>query len=253
MLTIKEQLKKKVVKSGNGGAVWVPKAWLGEEVVVILPEKPRLDVRERIIHQLEPHLKDIVSVSLYGSYARGEQTQGSDVDVLVITQEKKHLHIQGLDILSISLHQLQKAIVKYPVLYYHIIQEAQPLVNSPVLQELKKTKVTYKNFKNYLHETKEHLHSNKELVELDKLDGDMLRSTSVAYSSLLRLKGFYIIDCFVKKKVFTSAGFKQWLITHGLEKREFDSAYAIYCGVRDGIAQKTRISIATAEKMLNLL
>ena len=46
-VAIKEQLLKTVVKSGNGGAVWVPKAWLGQEVVVILPQKPKLDVNEK--------------------------------------------------------------------------------------------------------------------------------------------------------------------------------------------------------------
>ena len=33
-LVIKEQLRKKVNKSGNSGAVWVPKAWLGEEILI---------------------------------------------------------------------------------------------------------------------------------------------------------------------------------------------------------------------------
>ena len=57
-LAIKEQIVKTVVKSGNGGAVWVPKDWLGEEVVVILREKPNLEPREKIVHLLEPYLKD---------------------------------------------------------------------------------------------------------------------------------------------------------------------------------------------------
>ena len=43
-LPIKEQLVKRVVRSGNGGAVWVPKDWLGQEVVVILPQKPKLEL-----------------------------------------------------------------------------------------------------------------------------------------------------------------------------------------------------------------
>ena len=35
----REVLQKTVTKSGNGGAIWVPKRWLGEDVVVILPKK----------------------------------------------------------------------------------------------------------------------------------------------------------------------------------------------------------------------
>ena len=47
-LAVREQIVKTVVKSGNGGAVWVPKDWLGQEVVVILPQKPKLEVKEKI-------------------------------------------------------------------------------------------------------------------------------------------------------------------------------------------------------------
>ena len=66
-LSIREQIVKTVVRSGNGGAVWVPKNWLGQEVIVILPQKPKLDVKERIIRLLEPYLKDVISVFIYGS------------------------------------------------------------------------------------------------------------------------------------------------------------------------------------------
>ena len=40
-LEIREQVMKTVVKSGNGGAVWVPRGWLGEEVVVIVDESTK--------------------------------------------------------------------------------------------------------------------------------------------------------------------------------------------------------------------
>ena len=88
-LAVREQIVKTVVKSGNGGAVWVPKNWLGQEVVVILPEKPKFGLKEKIVHLLEPYLKDILSVAIYGSYARNEQAKDSDIDVLVITKDKR--------------------------------------------------------------------------------------------------------------------------------------------------------------------
>src|SRR3989338_8766276 len=92
-LSIREQLVKRVVRSGNGGAVWVPKDWLGQEVIVILPQKPKLELKERIIHLLEPYLKDIISVFIYGSYARHEETKESDIDVVVITEKPLKISI----------------------------------------------------------------------------------------------------------------------------------------------------------------
>ena len=87
-MSVKEQIVKTVVKSGNGGAVWVPKNWLGQEVVVILPDKPKISLKEKIIHILEPHLKEIAALAIYGSYARNEQTEDSDIDILVIAANK---------------------------------------------------------------------------------------------------------------------------------------------------------------------
>src|SRR3989338_11708343 len=89
-LAVKEQLVKRVVKSGNGGAVWVPKSWLGQEVIVILPDRPEVNTKERIMQALEPYLKDVIAVFVYGSYARHEETKDSDVDVMVIVQDKSN-------------------------------------------------------------------------------------------------------------------------------------------------------------------
>src|SRR3989338_4520461 len=116
-LLVKEQLVKQVVKSGNGGAVWVPKKWLGQEVVIILPQKPKLELRENIIHLLEPYLRDIISVFIYGSYARHEETKDSDIDVMVVTEKPVKISIKEpkLEITAFELEKFKKAIEKYPV------------------------------------------------------------------------------------------------------------------------------------------
>src|SRR3989344_7708409 len=126
-LPIKEQLVKTVVRSGNGGAVWVPKNWLGQEVIVILPQKPKLDVKERIIRLLEPYLKDIISVFIYGSYARHEETKDSDIDVMVITENPVKISIKEpkLEITVFELEKFKKIIEKYPVMYCQMVKEAE--------------------------------------------------------------------------------------------------------------------------------
>ncbi len=37
-IDVEEMIRKKVVRSGGGGAVWVPVRWLGKKVIVILPK-----------------------------------------------------------------------------------------------------------------------------------------------------------------------------------------------------------------------
>jgi len=256
-LAVKEQIVKTVVKSGNGGAVWVPKNWLGQEVVVILPDKPKLNVKEKIIHLLEPFLKDAIAVFLYGSYARKEETKESDVDVMVITKDRnKKINIkeQNLEITTFDLESLKIAIQKYPVLYYQMIQEAEPLINSKILEELKNIKIDHGNFKRYIQETREHTKSNKELLELDRLDGEYVKSYSAIYSIILRLRGLFIIRCILIHQNFSNNLFEKWIINKGVSNKEFEEVYKAYRAIRDNkIIKNIQIKIYVAEKLLNIL
>lgn len=254
-LAIKEQIVKTVVKSGNGGAVWVPRSWLGEEVVVILPQKPKLRIKERIINSLEPHLKDIISVSIYGSYARKEQTKESDVDVLVITKDKTlALEIKGMDVMSIPLEKLKNSIEKYPAMYYQIIQESEPLINSSVMDELKKIKISKENFSDFLKDTKAYIKTNVEFLELDKLDGGYVESHSVLYSTMLRLRGVFILKCILQKNAFSNKNFKKWVVEQGVSDSEFEDSYRAYRLVRDKkLIGNLKIRIDTAEKLIKIL
>ena len=256
-LAVREQIVKTVVKSGNGGAVWVPKDWMWKEVVVILPERPKLNLKERIVHLLEPYLKDVICVGIYGSYARNEQEKESDVDVLVVTKDKDirlDFKSEGLDTISLPIDKLKKAIEKYPIYYYQIVQEARPLINSFILEELKNAEIHRKNFKGYLKETREHIKSSRELLELDRLDYSYLKSYSAVYSVFLRLKGLFIAKCILNKNIFSSQKFRKWVIGKGLSIAEFEDCYKAYRLVRDGKnANKPKIKIDVAEKALNIL
>ncbi|MBI2546123.1 nucleotidyltransferase domain-containing protein [Candidatus Woesearchaeota archaeon] len=254
---VKEQIVKTVVKSGNGGAVWVPKDWLGEEVVVILPQRPKLDLKEKVIHLLEPYLKDIISVAIYGSYARGEQTKDSDIDVLAITKDKElklDFKRENIEVTSFPAEKLKKAIQNHPALYYQIIKEAIPLINAPLLEELKQVKITKESFKEYLGDTGEHLESNKGLLELDKKEGLYLSSYSVLYSIMLRLRTLFIIQCILEDKPFSNKKFKSRLKAHGLSSKEYEDIYKVYRLFRDDKSTKSlKIKLALAEKLLNIL
>ena len=256
-LVVKEQLIKTVVKSGNGGAVWVPKAWLGEEVVVILPNKPQLNVKERILHVLEPYLKDVLSVSVYGSYARKEATQNSDIDVLVITKDKQFTIItpdKTMEFLVLPFNKMKEVIEKFPTQYYQIIQEAEPLINASLIEDLKGVQIQKKIFKEYLKETKEHIQSNKTLIELDKLDGIYLTSFSVLYSLLLRFRAIFIIRCIVDHESFSNKKFKKWVVGKGISAKNFEDCYAVYRKVRDGNSIKDiKVKATLAEKIVRIL
>ena len=131
----------------------------------MLPEKPKLELKERIVHMLEPYLKDIASAGIYGSYARNEQTEGSDADILVITSGKDiklGFKEEKIEVTSLPVEKLKKAIEKHPAVYFQMVRESLPLINASLLENLKKIKPSKKSFKPYLKETKEHIKSNKQ-------------------------------------------------------------------------------------------
>lgn len=256
-MIVKEQILKTVVKSGNGGAVWVPKDWLGEEVFVVLPEKPKLSIREQILRLLEPYLKDIVAVAIYGSHARNEQESGSDIDVLAITNGPKTtiFREKGLDVLLLPIDKIKAAIGKHPAIYYQVVQEAVPLINASVFDKLKEVKISKERFKPYLRETEDHLKSSRELLELDKIDGQYVKSYSVLYSALLRLRTLFIIRAVLGNDKFSNKKFGSFLLGKGISAEEFKVAYSAYRCVRDEISPGggLRIKIAVAEKILGIL
>ena len=252
--SIREQLIKSVVKSGNGGAVWVPKDWLGQEVIVILPERPRISFKQKILQKLEPHLKDVLGVYIYGSYAREEQTPQSDVDILVITKEKTfQLKERGLEFTILPLERLRNAIKKSPEMFYTMVQEAQPIINAPLLKELQNIQPDKKVFSQYILQTKEHLKTSRQILELDNQESEMLDSSSVIYSTVLRLRGVFIIQCILRKEKFSSLSFRKWLNKKRINKAEFQRAYEIFRAVRDNKKPMQKISIELAEKLINIL
>lgn len=255
-LTVREQIVKTVVKSGNGGAVWVPKDWLGQEVVVILPARPKIELKQRIIQLLTPYLEHIVSAGIYGSYSRREQNDNSDIDVLILTKDNILLNIKDslekdiarqnfrgnfshpenaekFDFTVFSISKFKQAIKEYPVMYYQMAQEAEPLINASVFEELRSVKVNSASLLTYLKDTSDHIKSNISLLELDKLEDNHVSSYSVLYSTILRLRGLFIIRCIVSKIKFSNAYFKTWVIQNSIQRKEFDRIYKVFSLIRD--------------------
>jgi len=78
---------KKTVKAGNSSAVILPRAWLNQEVRVELVKKSQETILFDTINIAKKYmeLKDIIGIYLAGSYARGEESKDSDIDILIIS------------------------------------------------------------------------------------------------------------------------------------------------------------------------
>ena len=251
-LCLNMELTKNVMKWGNSAGILLPKEWLGNQVKIILINRT-LEIKKEVLSILEPYLEDILGIYLVGSYARGEQEEDSDIDIIVISSKTKKEIISGKYHISISpLEGINKTINSYPELIIPRMREAKVILNPQLLEEIKEHKLTKKSFKNFVEDTRSMIKIDKEFIALDELNGENLESNSIIYSMMLRLRGIFLINCILKQKQYSKKDFKKWVL-NVLDEEEFENAYAAYKAIRDKKQEKIVISLTTAKKLQGFL
>lgn len=247
------QIIKKIVRVGNSAGVILPKEWYGGEAKIEIVKKP-LSIKQDILKILEPYLASISGIYLVGSYARGEQTKDSDVDVIVISEDiRKEISYGKYNISIYPVENIMKTLKENPIMIYPRLVEGDAIFNRPLLEQLRCIKISKNQFINFINETKNIIKINKEFIELDKLDGEVLESESVVYSMILRLRAMFLIKTILSEKIYSKRLFKEWLISEIGNKEGVEKIYSIYENIRDSKKVKIKIEIFLAEKFLNLL
>ncbi len=241
---MKQELIKPIVKVGNSAGVILPKNWINGKARIELIEKP-LDIKKDILEILEPYLQEIEGIYIVGSYARGEQTKESDVDVLVITNKiNKKIKKGKYELILISKEKVEIALEKNIIPILPMLKEAKPLINNSLIKKYQTTKLTKKNLKWHIELTKSALEINKEFIKSDE-EMKANSSDAVAYSLILRLREAYLIDCLIKNKIPR----KKELLN--LIKKISGSlkAYAGYLRAKNDEKNKNELPIKEAEKL----
>jgi len=107
---MKNEVIKQAFKLGNSAGVLLPIEWKGRKVVVKLIDR---SISQEMFEILEEQglLKNVVGIFLAGSYARGEEKEGSDIDIIVITDIiNKQIKIGKYEIVFISREKIEKYI-----------------------------------------------------------------------------------------------------------------------------------------------
>lgn len=249
----KEQIIKKVVEFGTGGIVYAPKRWLGQEVIVVLP-KPFGGLKERVFKILEPNLEHVIGIYFTGSYARHETAEGSDIDVLVVSDNKFKLPRQdNIDFTVISLNTLVDSLKNNPIQYLPMLLDASPIINKQLLEQLKAIKINLRKLAWFLETTKNRLKTIESLIEYDKAKNlKISKNPGSIYSLVLRLRGIYIIECLLQNKRYSNSGFKKKLIEKGIDKALLDRFYKIYKAERDDKKEKTAVLLEEIIRLYNI-
>ena len=233
-VNVREEIVKEVVKFGNGSVVYTPKKWLGKQVLVILEEKP-IDIKGEVLKILKPHLQEIESVFLFGSFARNEQTETSDVDVLIISNKKFDLKKSGrLDFLVMPRETFIEKFKRDETLFlYQIVKEAKPIFNGVLLEGLRQVEIK-PDFGKFLRDSLGAFKTVSQFLEIDKKKGKKYTdSTASVYSLVLRLKTLFLIQRFLKNQGFSNNEFKEFIKKHGFKDNTINDFIEIYRAERD--------------------
>ncbi len=248
----KEEIRN-AIKWGNSAGVLLPRNWAGQQVKVILIDRT-LQIKKEIFDIIQPYSENILGIYLVGSYARNEQEEDSDIDIIVISDNVKKDIISGKYNISITpLEKLKKTLQKNPILILPRLNEAKVIINNQLLKELKSTKITKKSFKNFIEETKRIIKISEGFIQIDKQqEREYLDSISIIYSLILRLRGVYLIKKLLESQNYSKKEFSIWLRKE-LSKEEFEKAYEIYKAIKNNKKVNEKIKIETAEKLVKIL
>ena len=245
------KIMKKVIVIGNGAAIYVPKEYVGREVVVTLPEGLE-ETRKRLFNKLIEFMPNILGVYLYGSYARNEQNIRSDIDILIIVNERdekiKNL-FDDIDIRILTLKEIKKTIKNFPAIVVPILRESKPFLNQVLLDELKNLKFNIRKFDWHFQDIKRIIKIIENFIELD--DGDI--TLSHVYSLIMRFRILYMIETLLENKTFSNSGVKKILLNRGFSEEDYEKFYYVYQSLRDGEEVKERINKGDVVELIEAL
>jgi len=246
---------KEVRKWGNSGGILLPREWVGKQVKIQLIDHQG-EIKKDVLKILEPWLEEIIGVYLVGSYARNEQTKESDIDILVVSKNVKKVFGSGkYEIEMMPLKSLISLLRIFPASIYPKIIDAKAIINSGLLEEIKeKVKITRGSMKPYVEDCKRKLKINKKLIKDDEKTGTYLKSYSVLYSLILRLRAFYFMNSILKGKGHTNESFKNYLASEiGVGKEKIEEIYSTYRLVARDKKVEYKIQLDLIKSMLNVL
>ena len=238
---------KKTVKAGNSSAVILPRAWLNQEVRVELVKKSQETILFETINIAKKYmeLKDAIGIYLAGSYARGEESKDSDIDILIISNniDKEMVHEGIYNVLIISEELLNQKLKQDLFPIGQMIKEAKPLINSSYLNSIDII-VTKKNVKWYIDTTNKKLKLLKNLIK----KSDEKVNNRIIYTLILRIRTLHIIQKLINNENYSKKDFISLI-----EKISSRNSYESYLEVKNELKETNKITKKEAEELYNYL
>ncbi len=239
---------KPVIRLGNSAGVILPREWLNGQARVVLVKAPS-NINKEVFEILDSVLESVLGIYLVGSYARGEEKEDSDIDVLVITSDINSKIKKGkYDIILISKKNLESELDNNILPLLPMLKEAKPITNKDLIREYQSTSLSHKNLKWHFETTKTALNVIKEAVELAKERKEKI-SANIVYSLILRLRQVLIVSSLIANRKATNEELKRIIkkLTGSLE------SYKAYKLAKEKINNNKILNTESAENILSFI
>ena len=243
------ELIKTTIKVGNSAGVLLPKKYLNSQVKIILePLNIEKDVLDILME--ENLLSEVLGVYITGSYARGEQTVESDIDILIVTNKiEKVIKKEKYDLLLITKTTLEKQLVENALPILPMIKEAKTIINKDLIKNYVDYSLTRRNLKWHMDTAKSRIKSISNDLEFYIGINEKYMSDNLAYVLVLRLRTLYVIECIRKNKISNKEDFLKLIekITGSLK------SYEGYVRSKNNQKVKKELPLNQAEKLVSYI
>jgi len=236
------EIIKQAFKLGNSAGVLLPREWKDRKVAIKLVDK---SITQEILEILDEkdYLKNTIGIFLAGSYARGEETEISDIDILIITDNiNKQVKIGKYEIFFISKDRVDKYI-RINLYFISLINEAKVILNNELLNDYK-NKIKQISIKRYIEDIKSVTKINEKAIDIDEELGEKVSDETV-YSVVLRLRELYLIKC-LKNNIIPSN--KEFLDL--IKKIASEESYNAYLRIKNDLKPKKVIPVKEARAFI---
>jgi len=240
---MKHEVIKQAFKLGNSAGVLLPVEWNGKKVSIKLIDK---SISQEIFEILEEKniLKNTIGIFLAGSYARGEETEKSDIDILIITDTlDMQIKTGKYEIILVSKSKFEKSIMRNLYLS-SLVNEAKAILNEDFLK-LYKIQARKILIKKHLNEIKSITKINEKSIEVDKEIGENV-SDEILYSIVLRLRELYLITCL---KYGKNPSTKEFI--DSIKKIASEESYNAYLRIKNDLKTKKIIPVKEAKALID--
>jgi len=245
------EITKSISNWGNSAGVLLPKEWSGKEARIILIDRTA-EIKKEVFDIVDDYLPDILGIYLVGSYARREQNNNSDIDLLIISKNITKEIVSGKYHVSIiTLENLKKSIKRNPILVLPRLMEAETIINSLLIEEFRDMKFNKNSFSEFIEETKRIIKINKGLLEMGN-PSDYIDSNEIVYSLILRLRGIYLARCLIERKKYLNKNFLKWLKDETKED-SLEEVYGVYRNYKDNKKSNKKIKTEAVNKLMAFL